>query len=127
MQVQTLLLVGAGGAFGAMGRFLLGRYVLQALGPGFPWGTLAANVIGAFVMGLLVELFATKLSLSTGLQAGLTVGLLGGFTTFSAFSLETALMIERHDWTMALTYVTASVGLCVLALFAALYLVRSWV
>ena len=125
MQAQTLLLIGAGGAVGAVGRYLLGRGMVHLMGPGFPWGTLAANVIGAFVMGLLVELLAVKFNLSQAWQAGLTVGLLGGFTTFSAFSLETALMIERNDWGLAAIYVIASVLLCVVALFAGLYIVRT--
>ena len=123
--IQTVLWVGAGGAIGAMARFLVGRLMLQAMGPGYPWGTLVVNVVGSLLMGVLVALFAFKMSPSQNLQAALTVGLLGGFTTFSAFSLETALMIERHEWMGAVSYALASVVLCVAGLFAGMALVRS--
>ena len=125
--IQAVLLVGAGGAVGAMGRFLLGRWMFHIMGPGFPWGTLAANVIGALVMGMLVELFALKISAPHSIQTALTAGLLGGFTTFSAFSLETALMIERNEWLGAASYAAMSVLLCVGALMVGMAIIRSWV
>ena len=125
MSMTTYLAVAAGGAVGAMGRFALGGVMLRLMGPGFPWGTLAANVIGGFLIGVLAALLATRFSGSPLLHAGLVTGLLGGFTTFSAFSLETALMIERHDWTLAISYALASVVLCVAAVFAGLFAVRS--
>ena len=124
--VQTVLMVGAGGAVDAMGRFMLGRIMFQAMGPGFPWGTFVANVIGALFMGMLVELFAVKLTVSHNLQAALTAGVLGGFTTFSAFSLETALMIQRNEWLGAVSYAALSVVLCVGALFLGMAMIRSW-
>jgi CrcB protein len=124
--MQTLLMIGLGGAVGAIGRYSLGRAFFHMVGPGFPWGTLAANVLGSFAMGLLVTAAALKFNLSQPIQTGLTVGLLGGFTTFSAFSLETALMIERSQWTHAISYSVGSVVLCVSALFAGMYIARHW-
>ena len=123
--IQTVLFVGAGGAVGAMGRFMLGRLMLQTMGPGYPWGTLAANIIGALIMGMLAELFALRLSAPPNVQAALMAGVLGGFTTFSAFSLETALMIERNEWMGAASYVAISVIACVGALFLGMAFVRN--
>ena len=125
--IQTVLFVGAGGAVGAMGRFVLGRFMLQIMGPGYPWGTLAANVLGALLMGMVAELFALKLSVSHNVQAALMAGVLGGFTTFSAFSLETALMIERNEWLGAASYAAMSVVFCVGALFLGMAIIRSWI
>jgi CrcB protein len=125
--IQTVLFVGAGGAVGAMGRFVLGRFMLQTMGPGYPWGTLAANVLGALLMGMVAELFALKLSASHNVQAALMAGVLGGFTTFSAFSLETALMIERNEWLGAASYAAMSVVFCVGALFLGMAIIRSWI
>ncbi len=123
--MQTVLFVGAGGAIGAMGRFMLGRVIFQAMGPGYPWGTLAANIIGALALGILAELFALRLSAPHNVQAALTAGVLGGFTTFSAFSLETALMIERNEWMGAASYTAISVIACVGALFLGMAIVRN--
>lgn len=122
---MTWLAVMAGGALGALSRYWMAGAVTRAVGPGFPWGTLAVNVLGALIMGLIVELAARRWSLQPELRAFLTVGFLGGFTTFSAFSLETATMIERGDWLAAGAYTAASVVLCVAALFAGLALVRA--
>lgn len=125
MSWNTILAVGAGGAIGAIARHFVAGSMMRLLGAGFPYGTLAVNLLGAFVMGALVEAFALRLSLPQTAQAFLTVGVLGGFTTFSAFSLEVALLIERHEWGSAALYVTASVILSVLALFAGLASVRA--
>ena len=121
----TLLFVGLGGAFGAVCRYLLGIQALRALGAGFPYGTFAANLIGGLLMGALTG----WLALRGGADAEkwrllLGVGVLGGFTTFSAFSLETALMIERRAYGTAAAYSLASVILSVAALFAGLLVMR---
>ncbi len=123
--MQTLLLVAAGGATGAVLRYLLGAQALRTFGSGWPYGTLAANVIGGLMMGVL----AGTLALRGGADQEkwrllLGVGLLGGFTTFSAYSLEVALMIERREWLSAMTYSLGSVVLSVAALFAGLLLMR---
>lgn len=119
----NLLLVMLGGAVGAGLRHLFGRAAL-VLGPGWPWGTLGVNLLGGFAMGLLVAVLARG---ALGGEAGrllLGVGVLGGFTTFSAFSLDAALMIQRGELVSALAYVAASVAGAILALFAGLSLGR---
>ncbi len=114
-----------GGAIGAGLRFLLGRFALHQFGPAFPWGTLLANVIGGLAMGVLVGFLARYGgNWAEGWRLFLGVGLLGGFTTFSAFSLETVNMIERGEIATAALYAGSSVVGAVAALFAGLWLVR---
>lgn len=102
--MKALLLVGLGGAAGSVLRHLVSSAASAALGEGFPWGTLAVNAVGSAAIGVLA---------SVGLQEParllLVTGLLGGFTTFSAFSLETAQLWQRAPW-LAVLYVAASVG-----------------
>lgn len=123
--MQALLLVGAGGAAGAMARYLFGVQALRTLGAAWPYGTFAANVLGGLLMGALAGFLAHR---GGGDQEKwrllLGVGLLGGFTTFSAYSLEIVLMVERRAWGQALTYSLGSVVLSVAALFAGLMLMR---
>ncbi|WP_299321467.1 fluoride efflux transporter CrcB [Parasphingopyxis sp.] len=119
-----LLLVMAGGAIGAGLRFLLGRWTLHQFGPAFPWGTLSANILGGLAMGILVGLLARFGTGGEGWRLFLGVGILGGFTTFSAFSLETVNMIERGAMGLAAGYALVSVVASVAALFAGLWLVR---
>ncbi len=104
-----LLLSMAGGALGAGARYLVGLGAVRALGSGWPWGTLAVNVIGGLCMGLL----AARVASDDPWRLFLSVGVLGGFTTFSAFSLETFAMIERGAQLQAIGYVAASVILAV--------------
>lgn len=120
----NLILVMGGGAIGAGARHLVGRGTLAAFGPGYPWGTLCVNLVGGLAMGLLAGVLARSGGgEATRLFVG--VGIIGGFTTFSAFSLDTVLMIERGAPVTALTYVLASVVGSVVALFAGLMLGRS--
>lgn len=106
--MTSLILVMAGGAIGAGARHLVGRAALSLAAPGWPWGTLAVNLIGGFAMGLLVAVLARGGG-NEGLRLFLGVGILGGFTTFSAFSLEAMTMIERGDWIAAAGYALVSV------------------
>jgi CrcB protein len=122
--MHHLFLVMLGGAIGAGARHLVGRAALALWGPGFPVGTLAVNVIGGLAMGLLAGWLATRASGDEALRYLLGVGVLGGFTTFSAFSLETVMMIERGDYMTALAYILASVILSVGAVFAGLQVSR---
>ncbi|MFN4096231.1 MAG: fluoride efflux transporter CrcB [Sphingomonas sp.] len=122
--MHHLFLVMLGGAIGAGARHLVGRAALALWGPGFPVGTLAVNVIGGLAMGLLAGWLATRASGDEALRYLLGVGVLGGFTTFSAFSLETVLMIERGELMTASFYIVASVVLSVGALFAGLQVSR---
>jgi len=123
--MQTLLLVAGGGATGAVLRYLLGVQAVRALGHGWPYGTLAVNVLGGLLMGVLVGVLAFRGGADQEKwRLLLGVGVLGGFTTFSAFSLEVALMIERREWGAAFGYSLASVVLSVAALFMGLLLMR---
>ena len=97
----------------------------RLLGYGFPWGTLTVNVLGCFIMGLLIEAMALRWSVSNELRAFLAVGILGGFTTFSAFSTDFALLFERDQYLAAGFYLAASVGLSIGALFLGLAIVRA--
>jgi len=124
--MRTILLAAAGGAIESALRHLVTIGAAKLLGAGFPYGTLAVNIAGSFLMGLLIALRAQKLDIPRDGQLFLATGILGGFTTFSAFSLDVAVLMERGDAVPALIYVAASVGFSILALFAGLYLVRSW-
>jgi CrcB protein len=123
--MKTLLFVAAGGALGASARYLVGVASGRLLGFGFPWGTLTVNVLGCFIMGLLIEAMALRWTVGNELRAFLTVGVLGGFTTFSAFSADVALLVDRDAYVSAGVYLLASVGLAIAALFAGLAIVRA--
>lgn len=118
-----LLLVMLGGAIGAGLRHLVGAASLRLLGPGFPWGTLAVNLAGGLAMGLLAG-WLVRSGGTEGTRLFVGVGILGGFTTFSAFSLEVGNMVQRGEIGVAAAYVTASVAGSVLLLFAGLWLMR---
>ncbi len=116
--------VALGGAIGASGRYLLGIAMFKIMRPGFPWGTLTANILGGFLMGLLVGWLALKVSGGEHLRLFLAVGVLGGFTTFSSFSLEVVRMIETRHLGQAMGYIGSSVFFSVLAVFIGLWLAR---
>jgi CrcB protein len=123
--VNHFVAVALGGALGAAGRHMVNLLALRYFSGGvFPLGTFTVNVIGCFAMGVLVEVLALKLSASQELRLFLATGVLGGFTTFSAFSLDVALLVERNQILLAAAYVMGSVGLSIGALFLALYLTR---
>jgi CrcB protein len=112
-----------GGALGAGARHLVGATMLARLGPGFPWWTLTVNIVGGLLMGLLVGILV-KTGGSEQLRLLLGVGVLGGFTTFSAFSLEAWMMIERGQLAVAVGYAGASLIGSVVALGLGLWLTR---
>ncbi len=103
--------VALGSALGAVARYLVSTWTLAALGPGFPWGTLAVNVLGAFLIGLYATLTGPAGRLPAGLvqRHFVMTGFCGGFTTFSIFSLETVLMLDRQDYRAAGLYLGLSV------------------
>ena len=117
-----LLLVMFGGAIGAGLRHLANLAALRAFGPGFPWGTMGINIAGSLAMGLFVELLARKFGASNELRLFVVTGILGGFTTFSAFSLDFATLTGRGELAGAAFYAIASVAFSILALFAGLWL-----
>lgn len=118
-----IVFLGAGIGGALRHGFNLGAYRMLGAAS-FPYGTLAINVLGSFAMGLIVEYFALRSGLPQHMRLFLTTGILGGFTTFSAFSLEVALLYERGQVLEGVTYAVASVVLSVGALFLALALVR---
>ena len=120
-----ILAVAVGGAFGAVARYLVMSGIGHWSGHGFPWGTLTVNIAGSFVMGVLVELMALVWSPSPELRALLAVGVLGAFTTFSTFSLDVVVLIQRGETMPAGAYVLASVVMCVIGLYAGLRLCRA--
>lgn len=123
--MKLILAIAAGGAIGAVARHLVSAQAAAWFGSGFPIGTLAVNVIGSFIMGALVETMALAWSASGEIRAFLTVGILGAFTTFSAFSLDVAVLTQRGEALSAGLYVVASVTLSIGALFLGLAAMRA--
>ncbi|MFC3694257.1 fluoride efflux transporter CrcB [Chenggangzhangella methanolivorans] len=119
-----ILLVALGGALGSVARYGVNVWTMRAFGPGFPWGTLTVNVVGGLVMGLIAALLALKGG-TNELRVFLMTGIMGGFTTFSAFSLDAVALWERGEATTATVYVAASVVLSIGALVAGLALGRA--
>ena len=119
----TVLAVGFGGGLGALARYYIAGWV-QPAGAEFSWGIFIVNITGGLLMGLIVEASALKLNLSPDLRSFLTVGILGGYTTFSTFSLDCALLLQKGQYGLAAAYMIGSVVLSILALFAGLWLVR---
>lgn len=124
--MKLLLYACAGGAFGAGARYLVGVGVTRFVGINamFPWATLCVNVVGSFLMGVLIDSLALKFQASLELRTLFATGVLGGFTTFSAFSLDFVTLMSRKESLLAGVYVASSVGLSILALYAGLALAR---
>ncbi|GAA4215875.1 CrcB protein [Sagittula marina] len=121
--MTPLFQVALGGALGASGRYLTGLLMVRLMGRDFPWGTLAVNILGSLLMGFLVVALAHVSG--NRFAPLLTTGFLGGFTTFSTFSLDAVTIYERGQIGLAAGYVMASVGVSIAALFAGLYIARS--
>jgi fluoride exporter len=120
----NFILIFIGGGLGAALRHAVNLLALRTVGTDFPIGTLAINVLGSLLMGMAAEYFALRGGVSIRTQLFLTTGVLGGFTTFSAFSLETALLYQRGQTAPALLYASASLVLAVGGLFAGMALMR---
>ncbi len=112
-------------AGGGLTRYYLSGWLHNLLGRGFPYGTLVANVIGAYLIGLIMELSLRSTLLSATLRIGLTVGFMGGLTTFSTFSYETFKLLEEGQFLMAFANVLASVAVCLLCTWLGIVTVRS--
>lgn len=117
--------VALGGAIGSAARYCVNVWSGRMFGSEFPWQTLIVNIVGCFVMGALTELMALKLNVGQETRAFLTTGILGGFTTFSAFSLDFAFLVERKQVMAAGGYALASVVISLMAVFAGMNLIRT--
>ncbi len=123
--MKIILAIAAGGAVGAVLRHLINVQSMLWFGPGFPWSTLFVNVVGSFLMGVLVETSALVWSPGPAMRAMIAVGFLGALTTFSSFSLDVGALYGRGDLLTAFVYVALSVVLSIGAFFAALALMRT--
>ncbi len=112
--IQTLS-IAAGGAAGALLRFWVSTGTYALLGRGFPYGTLAVNVIGSLLMGFLYVFFLERMTVSPEIRGAILIGLLGAFTTFSTFSIETLNLIEQADYMKAVLNILISVAACLFA------------
>jgi CrcB protein len=116
--------IAVGSAFGGVTRYLLDGVVQRVLGTTFPAGTLLINISGSFVLGLIVRYGVETPTLTPELRALLTIGLCGGYTTFSTFTYETAALLQGEEWTRAGLYVAGSIVLSLLGVFAGFALAR---
>ena len=121
---MTIVYIAIGGALGSVLRYLATVQAANLLGKSLPYGTFAVNIIGSFIMGIVIGYLAKTLPHSNELRSFLTIGLLGGFTTFSAFSLDAITLIERGETLQAGFYVLSSVIFAILAVFAGLYIIK---
>jgi CrcB protein len=122
--MKMLLAVAMGGAVGAVGRFLVMNAVGSQFGHGFPWGTFTVNLVGSFILGALIEFSALYWSPPPEVRAFLVVGMLGAFTTFSTFSLDSYFLIDRGQIGPAAAYICGSVVLCILGFWAGIAMLR---
>ena len=124
--MRLLILATVGGALGSGARHLVNIGFARAFGPQFPWATLTVNVVGSFLMGLLADMILRRFGGSVEMRTFLATGILGGFTTFSAFTLDISDLIGRGDSMIAAGYIVASVAISLAALYAGLALSRAF-
>ena len=122
--MNMLVAIAVGGAVGALGRHFVNVALGSLLGTGFPWGTVTVNIVGSFLMGVLIHMLAVSWNVSPEMRALLTVGALGAFTTFSTFSLDVVTMYERDALLLVGVYVVVSVVASIGALLVGLRLAR---
>lgn len=118
------MIVFLGAGIGGAARHAVNTAAARMMGYGFPWGTLTVNILGSIVMGLLTEFFVVRTGLPQEVRLFMTTGLLGGFTTFSTFSLDTVSLWERGQWGLAAGYVAISLVVSTVGLFLGLSLIR---
>jgi len=125
--METVIAVFLGGGLGAAARHYLNTWIMNLWHHDFPLGILLINIFGSFLMGALVGLFANVWDTPQSARAFMVVGVLGGFTTFSSFSLDTMTLVERGEYIQAVVYILASVGISLAALMFGMWLVRIFV
>jgi fluoride exporter len=122
--VNTLVMVAMGGALGSVLRYGMNLGVTRLMGDAFPWGILFVNVLGCFLIGAVSAFFMHRLPEGETLRLFLAIGFLGGFTTFSAFSLDVLKLVNNGQTAAAISYVAASIALTLLAVFAGFFLIK---
>ncbi|MBW6520225.1 MAG: fluoride efflux transporter CrcB [Desulfoarculaceae bacterium] len=122
--MQVVLLIAGFGALGCVSRYYVSGWAYDLFGRGFPYGTFVVNILGAFVIGLVMEFGLRSTLLSVSLRTGLTIGLLGGFTTFSTFSYETVRLLEDGNFFVAAANVLASVFVCLVFTWLGMHAAR---
>ncbi|TWF54200.1 fluoride efflux transporter CrcB [Neorhizobium alkalisoli] len=123
--MTNVVLVAVGGAIGSVFRYLVGVWAVRLFGPSFPWGTFAVNVIGSFFIGLMVEMIARRFNASAEMRVFIVTGIIGGFTTWSSFTLDTMVLLERGAALPAFAYLAGSLVISFAAIFAGLALGRA--
>jgi len=121
----NILLVAVGGAIGSIGRYLVGLWATRLAGPNFPWATLTVNIVGAFAIGLFVEMIARRFDASAEMRVFIVTGIIGGFTTWSSFTLDAVVLFERGALGLSALYLLASLLVSFAAIFAGLALGRA--
>ena len=124
--MKILLMVAIGGAIGAVARQLSNQLIMRHFGGELPFGTIFVNILGSFVMGLLFELFTSKITISYEWRTLIFAGVLASFTTFSSFALDVALLTERNEYFYAVIYIGGSVILSIGFLFLGLWAMRGF-
>lgn len=122
--IKNILLVGLGGGVGSIGRYLLQKWIYSLYPHPFPWGTFLVNVSGCFLIGLLYAIAEKSSLLNLELRLLLTVGLCGGFTTFSTFAFENVILLRSGDFTFFILYILASVVFGIAAVFGGIALIK---
>jgi len=126
MNTHTLAAIALFGALGCLSRYLLSKWVLERAGSGFPYGTLVVNLVGAYLIGLVMEFAIRSSQLSPSVRSGIVIGFLGGLTTFSTFSYETFRLLEDGKFVAAFGNVLASVMVCLLFTWLGIYSARQF-
>ena len=121
----NIALVAIGGAIGSVARYLVGVWSVRIAGPNFPWGTFTVNIVGAFLIGLLVEIIARRFDASAEMRVFVVTGIIGGFTTWSSFTLDAVVLFERGDIGLSALYLMGSLVVSFAAIFAGLALGRA--